>query len=83
MRVLILGSGQLARMMYLAGSPLGIQVQAVDVGTDSVVDPITKEALDLTLEDAIEEADAIKFMVDVENGITGMDEEVANLLRKV
>lgn len=31
---------------------------------------------------AIEEADAIIFMVDVENGITGMDEEVAAILRK-
>lgn len=31
---------------------------------------------------AIEEADAIIFMVDVESGITGMDEDVANLLRK-
>lgn len=32
---------------------------------------------------AIEEADAIIFMVDVETGVTGMDEEVARLLRKV
>ncbi len=31
---------------------------------------------------AIEEADAIIFMVDVESGITGMDEDVANLLRR-
>ncbi|TYB72540.1 ribosome biogenesis GTPase Der [Bizionia gelidisalsuginis] len=32
---------------------------------------------------AIEEADIIIFMVDVESGVTGMDEEVAELLRKV
>jgi len=32
---------------------------------------------------AIDEADAILFLVDVEEGITPMDEEVANLLRKV
>ena len=32
---------------------------------------------------AIEEADAIIFMVDVETGVTGMDEDVAKLLRKV
>jgi GTP-binding protein len=32
---------------------------------------------------AIEEADAIIFMVDVEDGVTGMDEDVAKLLRKV
>jgi GTPase len=32
---------------------------------------------------AIKEADIIIFMVDVENGITGMDEAVANILRKI
>ena len=31
---------------------------------------------------AIEEADAIVFMVDVETGVTGMDKEVAKLLRQ-
>jgi len=31
---------------------------------------------------AIEEADVIIFMVEVESGVTGMDEEVAKLLRK-
>jgi GTP-binding protein len=31
---------------------------------------------------AIEEADVIIFMVDVENGVTGMDEAVAEILRK-
>lgn len=59
MRVLILGSGQLARMMCLAGCPLGIQVQSVDVNTDAVVDPISKEVLPVGLDDAIAEADAI------------------------
>lgn len=32
---------------------------------------------------AIEEADIIIFMVDVESGVTGMDEEVAEILRKI
>jgi len=32
---------------------------------------------------AIDEADAIIFMVDVESGVTGMDEDVAKLLRRV
>ena len=35
------------------------------------------------MELAIDEADAIIFVVDVEEGITPMDEEVAKLLRKV
>ncbi|AUP78664.1 ribosome biogenesis GTPase Der [Flavivirga eckloniae] len=39
--------------------------------------------IDKQVELAIDEADAIIFMVDVENGVTGMDEDVANLLRKV
>jgi GTP-binding protein len=39
--------------------------------------------IDKQVELAIDEADAIIFMVDVESGVTGMDEDVANLLRKV
>ena len=39
--------------------------------------------IDKQVELAIQEADAIIFMVDVESGITPMDEEVANLLRRV
>ena len=39
--------------------------------------------IDKQVELAIDEADAIIFMVDVEAGVTGMDEEVAQLLRKV
>ncbi|MFT4940842.1 MAG: 5-(carboxyamino)imidazole ribonucleotide synthase [Paraglaciecola sp.] len=59
MSVLILGSGQLARMMYLAGAPLGMDVQAVDVSDNKVVNPVTKEILNITLERAIEEAESI------------------------
>lgn len=46
-------------------------------------DDIFEAEIDKQVELAIEEADAILFMVDVESGITGMDEDVAKLLRKV
>lgn len=59
MRILVLGSGQLARMMALAAYPLGIKVEAVDVNALTVVDPITKIVSDIELEDAIKLADAI------------------------
>ena len=46
-------------------------------------DDIFESEIDKQVELAIDEADAIIFMVDVESGITGMDEDVAKLLRKV
>ena len=46
-------------------------------------DDIFESEIDKQVELAIDEADAIVFMVDVETGITGMDEDVARLLRKV
>lgn len=46
-------------------------------------DDIFEQEIDKQVELAIDEADAILFMVDVETGITGMDQDVANLLRKV
>ncbi|MAN58406.1 MAG: ribosome biogenesis GTPase Der [Flavobacteriaceae bacterium] len=45
-------------------------------------DDVFEAEIDKQVELAIDEADAIIFMVDVENGVTGMDEEVAKLLRK-
>ena len=45
-------------------------------------DDIFEAEIDKQVELAIDEADAIIFMVDVETGVTGMDEEVAQLLRK-
>jgi len=42
-----------------------------------------EKEIDKQVELAIDEADAIIFMVDVEAGVTGMDEDVANLLRRV
>ncbi len=46
-------------------------------------DDVFEAEIDKQVELAIDEADAIIFMVDVESGITGMDEDVSKLLRKV
>ena len=45
-------------------------------------DDIFEAEIDKQVELAIEEADVIIFMVDVTHGITGMDQEVAQLLRR-
>lgn len=45
-------------------------------------DDVFEQEIDKQVELAIDEADAIIFMVDVETGITGMDEDVAKLLRR-
>ncbi|MDT0675595.1 ribosome biogenesis GTPase Der [Autumnicola musiva] len=44
---------------------------------------VFEDEIDRQVELAIDEADAIIFMVDVETGITPMDDDVASLLRKV
>ena len=49
------------------------------VGSDDVFEGEIRKQVQL----AIEESDVIVFVVDVEEGITPMDTEVANLLRKV
>lgn len=59
MKVLVYGSGQLAQMMYLAAAPLGIIVSAVDVGTETVVNPLSKKATGVSLNAALQDADAI------------------------
>ncbi|MFT7198611.1 MAG: 5-(carboxyamino)imidazole ribonucleotide synthase [Glaciecola sp.] len=59
MRVLVYGSGQLAQMMYLAAASLGIIVSAVDVVTETVVNPLSKKATGVSLCDAIQDANAI------------------------
>lgn len=41
--VLVLGAGQLARMMNLAGAPLNIDVKAFDVRSNKVVHPVAPE----------------------------------------
>ncbi len=62
----------------------GVDFSLIDTGGYVVgSDDIFETEIDKQVELAIDEADAIIFMVDVESGITGMDEDVANLLRKV
>lgn len=59
MHVLVLGSGQLARMMSLAGAPLNIAITAFDVTSGNVVHPLTQAVVGHGLEQAIEQADVI------------------------
>lgn len=62
----------------------GREFTVIDTGGYVVgSDDVFEAEIDKQVELAIDEADAIIFMVDVENGVTGMDEEVASLLRKV
>ncbi len=62
----------------------GVEFSLIDTGGYVVgSDDIFEAEIDKQVELAIDEADAIIFMVDVESGVTGMDEEVATLLRKV
>lgn len=59
MKVLILGAGQLARMMSLAGAPLGLQISAYDVNTDNIVHPLTQQHLGSGLDTALADADVV------------------------
>ncbi|OBQ52208.1 ribosome biogenesis GTPase Der [Tamlana sp. s12] len=62
----------------------GKEFSLIDTGGYVVgSDDIFEEEIDKQVELAIEEADAIIFMVDVESGVTGMDEDVAKLLRRI
>ncbi len=61
----------------------GIEFSVIDTGgyvdnSDDVFEDEIKKQVRL----AIEEADAIIFMVDIKDGITGMDDAVADLLRR-
>ncbi|CEO37657.1 5-(carboxyamino)imidazole ribonucleotide synthase [Photobacterium kishitanii] len=58
-QVLVLGAGQLARMMALAGAPLNINVIAYDVITADVVHPQTQQRQSLSLIEAIAAVDVI------------------------
>lgn len=59
MHVLVLGAGQLARMMSLAGAPLNIEISAYDVGSENIVHPLTQAVIGHGLESAIANADVI------------------------
>ncbi len=62
----------------------GREFTVIDTGGYVVgSDDVFEAEIDKQVELAIDEADVIIFMVDVETGVTGMDEDVANLLRKV
>ncbi len=62
----------------------GREFSLIDTGGYVVgSDDIFEQQIDVQVELAIDEADAIIFMVDVETGVTGMDEDVAKLLRRV
>ena len=61
----------------------GKEFSIIDTGGYVVgSDDVFEKEIDRQVELAIEEADAIIFMVDVETGVTGMDEDVAKLLRR-
>ena len=61
----------------------GREFTVIDTGGYVVgSDDVFEAEIDKQVELAIDEADVIIFMVDVEHGITGMDEDVAKLLRK-
>jgi GTP-binding protein len=61
----------------------GREITLIDTGGYVVGgDDDFESEIDKQVEIAIEEADAIIFMVDVETGVTLMDEEVARLLRR-
>ena len=59
MNVLVLGAGQLARMMALAVKPLNIDIRAFDVGSGNVVDPLATNIVFGNLTQGIEFADFI------------------------
>lgn len=58
-KVLILGAGQLARMMELAGTPLNLDVKAFDVRSLNVVKPINPEHIYSNLTQGIADTEVI------------------------
>ncbi len=58
-KVLVLGAGQLARMMELAGTPLNLDIKALDVSSNKVVQPISPEHIYGDLQSGIANADVI------------------------
>ncbi len=62
----------------------GVEFSMIDTGGYVVgSDDIFESEIDKQVELAIDEADSIIFMVDVESGVTGMDSEIAHILRQV
>jgi len=68
---------------YGKGDWNGKEFSLIDTGGYVVgSDDIFELEIDKQVELAIDEADVIIFMVDVESGITSMDTDIANMLRK-
>ncbi|WP_028774377.1 5-(carboxyamino)imidazole ribonucleotide synthase [Shewanella waksmanii] len=59
MNILVLGAGQLARMMSLEGAPLDLNVRAYDVGSKKIIHPLTLQDFNQSLEQAIAMVDVI------------------------
>jgi len=59
MNVLVLGSGQLARMMALATKPLNIDLRAYDVASQQVINPLAHDQVFGDLATGIAHADVI------------------------
>ena len=59
MQVLVLGAGQLARMMALASAPLGIEIRAYDVRSHRVVHPVTWHDYGDDLLSGLDKADVV------------------------
>lgn len=57
--IVILGHGQLARMMYLEATQLGLNIVAVNANTKEVVNPVNKSVLPLSVDEAFSAAVAI------------------------
>ena len=69
---------------YGKGDWNGKEFSVIDTGGYVVgSDDIFESEIDQQVELAIDEADVILFMVDVDSGITSMDSEISDLLRKV
>lgn len=61
----------------------GVEFSLIDTGGYVVgSEDVFEKEIDKQVELAIDESDVIVFMVEVETGVTGMDEEVAQLLRR-
>ena len=69
---------------YGKGDWNGKEFSLIDTGGYVVgSDDIFELEIDKQVELAIDEADLILFMVDVETGVTSMDSDIANMLRKI
>ena len=69
---------------YGKGDWNGKEFSLIDTGGYVVgSDDIFELEIDKQVELAIDEAEVIIFMVDVESGITSMDSDIANMLRKI